>query len=414
MDNIRGKTIAITGAARGIGYATAKALLARGARVVIGDRDVAFQESAVADLTKLGQVSGYPLDVTDRESFATFLDKARTDGGGHIDVLINNAGVMPIGPFLEQSEQAIRSSIEVNLYGVITGCQLALPDMIARRSGHIINIASLSGLIPVPGQVVYVGAKFGVVGLSAALADEVAPHGVDVSVIMPPFTNTELISGTKIRRRHQAGRARGHRGSGRQDPGQAENPCLRAHSAAFHRTGRADARPARPPVAQQATRPRHRVPDLRPHRSAGLRAARAGRSGRRGIVRSGSASIASIRVEELVGRQPLIVGGPDEDDVHELSVLGHVHPDRRHRFEALADLGTRRRIEPDDELLVGLVVVESPTALDDSGVEALQTLDELDAVGPSRPEPLRVSSSASRVARRLSRRALFASVFLDT
>ncbi len=196
MDNITGRTIAITGAARGIGFATAKALLARGARVVIGDRDVAFGESAVADLTKLGPVSGYPLDVTDRESFATFLDKARTDGGGHIDVLINNAGVMPIGPFLEQSEQAIRSSIEVNLYGVIAGCQLALPDMIARRRGHIINIASLSGLIPVPGQVVYVGAKFGVVGLTAALADEVAPHGVDVSVIMPPFTNTELISGT--------------------------------------------------------------------------------------------------------------------------------------------------------------------------------------------------------------------------
>ena len=197
MDNIRDKTIAITGAARGIGFATAKALLSRGARVVIGDRDVAFQESAVADLTRLGPVSGYPLDVTDRESCAAFLDKARTDGGGHIDVLINNAGVMPIGPFLEQSEQAIRSSIEVNLYGVIAGCQLALPDMIARRSGHIINIASLSGLIPVPGQVVYVGAKFGVVGLTTALADEVAPHGVDVSAVMPPFTNTELIAGTK-------------------------------------------------------------------------------------------------------------------------------------------------------------------------------------------------------------------------
>ncbi|UXA14173.1 SDR family oxidoreductase [Mycobacterium sp. SMC-8] len=197
MDNIRGKTIAITGAARGIGYATAETLLKRGARVVIGDRDVALQESSVARLGNLGPVSGYPLDVTDRESFSTFLDKARTDGGGHLDVLINNAGVMPIGPFLEQSEQAVRSSIEVNLYGVITGCQLALPDMIARGRGHIINIASLSGLIPVPGQVVYVGAKFGVVGLSAALADEVAPHGVHVSVVMPPFTKTELISGTK-------------------------------------------------------------------------------------------------------------------------------------------------------------------------------------------------------------------------
>lgn len=197
MDNIRGRTIAITGAARGIGYATAKELLSRGARVVIGDRDVALQESAVVELTKLGQVSGYPLDVTDRESFATFLDKARTDGGGHIDVLINNAGVMPVGPFLDETEQSIRSSLEVNVYGVLTGCQLALPDMVKRRHGHVINIASLSGLIPLPGQVVYVGAKYAVVGLSTALADEMAPYGVNVSVIMPPFTNTELISGTK-------------------------------------------------------------------------------------------------------------------------------------------------------------------------------------------------------------------------
>ena len=197
MDNIRGKTIAITGAARGIGFATAEALLNRGARVVIGDRDVAMQESSVASLTNLGPVSGYPLDVTDRASFETFLDKARTDGGGHIDVLINNAGVMPVGPFLDETEQSIRSSLEVNVYGVLTGCQLALPDMVKRRRGHIINIASLSGLIPLPGQVVYVGAKHAVVGLSTALADEMAPHGVDVSVIMPPFTNTELISGTK-------------------------------------------------------------------------------------------------------------------------------------------------------------------------------------------------------------------------
>ena len=196
MDNIRGKTIAITGAARGIGFATAKALLARGARVVIGDRDVALGESAVAGLSKLGQVSGYPLDVTDRESFATFLDKARTDGGGRIDVLINNAGVMPIGPFLDQSEQTIRSTIEVNFYGVLTGCQLVLPEMVARRSGHIINIASLAGMLAVPGQVVYAGSKFAVVGLSSGLSDEFAPQGVEVSCVMPTFTNTELISGT--------------------------------------------------------------------------------------------------------------------------------------------------------------------------------------------------------------------------
>ncbi|MCW2652162.1 MAG: hypothetical protein QOE41_170 [Mycobacterium sp.] len=197
MDNINGRTIAITGAARGIGHATAEALLKRGARVVIGDRDVDTLESAVTGLQRLGPVAGHPLDVTSRDSFAAFLDKARSEGGGRIDVLINNAGVMPIGPFLQQSEQAIRSAIEVNFYGVLNGCQLALPEMVKRRSGHIINIASLSGLIPVPGQVVYVGSKFAVVGLSTALADEFAPYGVEVTVLMPPFTNTELISGTK-------------------------------------------------------------------------------------------------------------------------------------------------------------------------------------------------------------------------
>jgi NADP-dependent 3-hydroxy acid dehydrogenase YdfG len=196
MDNVRGRTIAITGAARGIGHATAKALLARGARVVIGDRDVAVLESAVLELAKFGQVTGHPLDVTDQESFAAFLDKARTDGAGHIDVLINNAGVMPVGPFLEQTDAAIRSAIDVNLWGVLTGCRLVLPEMVKRRRGHIVNIASMAGMVAVPGQAVYAGTKFAVVGLSTALADEFAPRGVEVTVIMPTFTNTELIAGT--------------------------------------------------------------------------------------------------------------------------------------------------------------------------------------------------------------------------
>ena len=196
MDNVTGKTVVITGAARGIGQATAEALLARGARVIIGDRDVDALERTVSRMSSRGPVSGHPLDVTDRDSFAAFLDKARADGGGHIDVLINNAGVMPVGRFLDQSQQAIRSAIEVNFYGVLNGCQLVLPEMVKRRSGHIVNIASLAGLVAVPGQVVYAGTKFAVVGLSTALADEYAPHGVAVSAVLPTFTNTELISGT--------------------------------------------------------------------------------------------------------------------------------------------------------------------------------------------------------------------------
>lgn len=189
-DRISGRTIAVTGAARGIGFATARALLDRGAQVVIGDRDIVELDRAKAALG----IQGYPLDVTDRDSFAGFLDNAR--GDGQIDVLINNAGVMPIGGFLDQSVQAIRSAIEVNFYGVVTGCQLVLPEMTARGAGHIVNVASLAGMMPVPGQTVYSGTKSAVISLSSAMADEFAAHGVHVSVVMPPFTRTELITGT--------------------------------------------------------------------------------------------------------------------------------------------------------------------------------------------------------------------------
>ena len=114
-----------------------------------------------------------------------------------VDVLINNAGVMPVGPFLHQSDQATRSAVEVNLYGVLTGCRLVLPEMVKRRHGHIINIASVAGLVAVQGQALYAATKFAIVGLSTALSDEFEPQGVQISCVMPTFTNTELIAGTK-------------------------------------------------------------------------------------------------------------------------------------------------------------------------------------------------------------------------
>lgn len=195
-DRIGGRVVVITGAARGIGYATATALLARGARVVIGDRDVAALDEAVDRLGRMGQVSGFSLDVSEAESFAEFLASARA-AAGDIDVLINNAGVMPVGAFLDQTDRAIDTAIDVNLRGVINGCRLVLPDMVARGRGHVVNIASLAGLVPVPGQVVYAGTKFAVVGMSSAMADEFVGAGVQVSVVMPPFTRTDLITGTK-------------------------------------------------------------------------------------------------------------------------------------------------------------------------------------------------------------------------
>lgn len=188
MSVIAGKTIAITGAARGIGLATATELAARGARVVIGDRDPRALREALAQTPPA--ITGHPVDVTDATSFAAFLQAA-----GPIEVLVNNAGVMPVGHFLEQTDAVIDNAIAVNFTSVLTGCRLALPQMIARGGGHIVNIASLAGVVPVPGEVVYAGTKAAVIALSTALADEFAPHGVQVSVVLPPFTATELIAG---------------------------------------------------------------------------------------------------------------------------------------------------------------------------------------------------------------------------
>ena len=246
----------VTGGARGIGFATAQALLARGARVVIGDRDQAALDAAITELGRAGVLSGHLLDVSDRDSFAAFLDMARVDGGGRIDVLINNAGVMPVGSFVDQSQRAIRSSIEVNLYGVLNGCQLVLPEMVARRSGHIVNIASMAGVMALPGQVVYSATKYGVVGLSVAMADEFAlprcrSHGSDAALHADrPDRRDQLVRGGQTDCARSGGRRH------RRSIGQAAHPGGRAATDSFGRSDGVDAWAARTTLVQQKNRRR--------------------------------------------------------------------------------------------------------------------------------------------------------------
>ncbi|HVK28622.1 MAG TPA: SDR family oxidoreductase [Nocardioides sp.] len=192
--SLGGKRIAITGAGRGIGRATAEELHRRGALVAIGDIDVdAAKDAATAIGT---DVTAHHIDVTDSASFASFLADARQAMGG-LDVLINNAGVMPIGHFLDIDEATVRRAAEINLLGPTLGMRAALPDMIAQGHGHVVNVASVAGKAAVPGGLYYCSHKAGVIALTEGARLEFGGRGIDFTCVMPSFTNTDLIAGTK-------------------------------------------------------------------------------------------------------------------------------------------------------------------------------------------------------------------------
>jgi NADP-dependent 3-hydroxy acid dehydrogenase YdfG len=190
--SLSGKVVAITGGARGIGKATATALVRKGCRVAIGDLDLALAEKTAGELG--GGTVAMQLDVTDRSSFAHFLDEAERQLGP-VDAVINNAGIMPVTPFDEESADSVQRQIDINIGGVITGTQLAMRRMIPRDSGHIVNIASQAGKSGLPGIATYSGTKHAVVGISEAVRAELRGSGVEVLCVMPTVVNTELTSG---------------------------------------------------------------------------------------------------------------------------------------------------------------------------------------------------------------------------
>ena len=191
---LAGETAAITGAARGIGRATAEALLAQGMKVAIGDVDY---ETAAKTASELGASTiALPLDVTERSAFSEFLDGAEQQLGP-IDVLVNNAGIMQIGRFIDEDDLTARRMIDINLHGVILGMKLALERMIPRNRGHIINISSQAGKYGAPGGATYSATKHAVVGLTEAVRGELRLMGaqVDLSYVMPFAVKTELGAG---------------------------------------------------------------------------------------------------------------------------------------------------------------------------------------------------------------------------
>ena len=171
--SLAGKVVAITGGARGIGRATAAALITQGARVSIGDIETDLAAQTASELG--GGTIGLPLDVTDRASFDRFLTETESRLGP-LDVLINNAGIMPIGPFVDETDTTMNRMIDINLKGVLFGSKLALERFVPRNRGHLVNVASVAGKGGAAGGVTYCATKHAVVGLSEAIRAEVRAH----------------------------------------------------------------------------------------------------------------------------------------------------------------------------------------------------------------------------------------------
>lgn len=187
-----GMVVAITGGCGGIGMATARSFALRGAKVALGDLDGEAAQAAAAELGD--QHIGLAVDVGDAGSFESFLDGVE-DGLGPIDVLVNNAGVMLLGPLDEETEESTETTIRVNLVGVINGTKLAMARMKARGRGRVVNIASQAGKTGFPGGATYSATKFGVVGLSEAARNELVGTGVGITCVMPGPVRTELAGG---------------------------------------------------------------------------------------------------------------------------------------------------------------------------------------------------------------------------
>ncbi|WP_067828549.1 SDR family oxidoreductase [Nocardia inohanensis] len=190
---LTGKVAVVTGGARGIGAAIARTLIAQGAQVVIGDIDT---ERLRTTAEQLGISTYRRVDVTDPESFAELLKYAETSCGA-VDVLVNNAGIMPVGPLHEETDALSRRMVEINLLGVIYGTKLALRHMLPRGRGHVINISSLAGEGYMPGAATYCASKAAVISFTESARLEYHGSGVQFSYVLPGFINTELIAGTR-------------------------------------------------------------------------------------------------------------------------------------------------------------------------------------------------------------------------
>ncbi len=190
---IENKIVVITGASSGLGEATARHLAERGASVVLGARRTSRIESLAEELRSKGlKAKAVQTDVTDPHQVKTLVDTA-VEEFGRIDVMLNNAGLMPLAPLERLKLDEWDRMIDVNIKGVLYGVAAALPHMRAQKSGHIINVSSVYGHVVDPGATVYCATKFAVRALSEGLRKEMKPYNIRTTIISPGAVRTELL-----------------------------------------------------------------------------------------------------------------------------------------------------------------------------------------------------------------------------
>jgi NADP-dependent 3-hydroxy acid dehydrogenase YdfG len=190
MEKIEGKVVVITGASSGLGEAAARALADRGAKLVLGARRIDRLQSLARELRQ-GPDAAIETDVTDAAQVQRLVDRA-LDAHGRIDVLVNNAGIMPQAPLERLRVDEWDQMIDVNIKGVLYGIAAALPHMIRQKSGHFINVSSVAGHKVRGGGVVYSATKHAVRVISEGLRQEVKPHNIRTTIISPGAVDTEL------------------------------------------------------------------------------------------------------------------------------------------------------------------------------------------------------------------------------
>jgi len=192
-NNIEGKVVVITGASSGLGEAAARLLSAEGAIVVLGARRADRIESLADELTRNGgKALAVTTDVTDYDQVQKLVDAA-VQSYGRVDVMLNNAGLMPHSPLERGKVDDWNQMIDVNIKGVLYGIAAALPHMKEQKSGHFINVSSVAGHKIRPGGVVYAATKHAVRVISEGLRMEVKPYNIRTTVISPGAVATELI-----------------------------------------------------------------------------------------------------------------------------------------------------------------------------------------------------------------------------